>query len=115
MALALTKAPDEEPTTPSSNRRVRVGPITQDVQIDQDYEPDVCDHAYGVRATCELYIDVGEKRSWIIVQRITSPGIWGIECPDPDNDSYVAEVFAEEREMLLSMLRSLGCAPEVTS
>lgn len=42
-----------------------------------------------------------------IVQRIASPGLWGIFAKS-DSDPYFDEVFAEEKRMLIHMLTTMG-------
>lgn len=56
----------------------------------------------GVQAVCELYIPQG---TCYIVNELRSPGLWGIET-DSD-DSYLAEVGAEEVTQLRDMLAEL--------
>lgn len=119
MTLGLTKLPDEEPEQQTTNPLVGMGPIVREDLPDTDTVCESCE-PIGVRATCELFLDTGsEGRPFVIIQRITSPGIWGVECDDPDTDAYVAEVFKEERDTLLGMLRVMGIEPlpaaEVTS
>jgi hypothetical protein len=57
----------------------------------------------GVRASVEIDIPHGQGS---ITQRITSPGLWGIE--DDSGADYLAEVFAEESNILAEMLQELG-------
>lgn len=110
MALTESKNPEEGPPRATGNPRVRVGPITRQLQVDTEYEPDRYT-AYGIQAACELWIDVGERGSFVITQRITTPGVWGVEVEDPDTDEYVATLYSQECELLLSMLRVLGIEP----
>lgn len=56
-------------------------------------------HMIGVRAVAHIRING-------IAETITSAGLWGIES-DSD-ESYVAEVYAEELETLCDMLKALG-------
>lgn len=56
----------------------------------------------GVRAKAEIKIPHGHD--WI-VSHISSPGLWGIES-DSD-ESYLNEVYEEEKATLLGMLESL--------
>src|SRR5271157_2617685 len=58
----------------------------------------------GVRASVEISIPHGRCS---IVQRITSPGLWGIE--DDSGTEYLESVFNEEVEILKSMLEELNC------
>lgn len=67
-------------------------------------------HFVGVRAQVELKIPYGPL-GYSIVQVVHSPGEWGIES---DSDvSYFEEVYQEECEVLVDMLRSMK-AIEVT-
>jgi hypothetical protein len=110
MALALTETPDAAPTFETRRRSVRLGPIVMDCLPDPDTTWDTWE-PIGVRAACELFIDIGtEDKPWVIIQRIESPGCWGIETPDAQRDPYCLEVFNEEVQTLLAMLRELGCA-----
>jgi hypothetical protein len=57
----------------------------------------------GVRAVAEIEVPYGQ--GWIVTT-IESPGLWGI---DPDSgEDYFAEVFDQERETLVEMLKALG-------
>lgn len=58
-------------------------------------------HMIGIRAHAELNIPHGS--SWII-QKISSPGLWGIES----DVSYFTEVENEELATLRDMLSQLG-------
>ena len=110
MALALDAIPEPSPTFETRRRSVRLGPIVMDCLPDSDsdwekHEP------IGVRAACELWIDIGtDDKPFVITQRIESPGVWGIETADERRDPYCIEVFEEEVQTLLAMLRELGCA-----
>jgi hypothetical protein len=110
MALALTRLPDQEPTRKTLNPRVQVGPFVRDVLPDTDTAWEVHE-PIGVRATCELFVDIGVEHPFVIIQRIETPGVWGIETDDQDGDAYVAEVFEEEKATLLAMLRAMGIHP----
>ena len=57
----------------------------------------------GVRAAVDLHIPYGKG---FIVQRIESPGLWGIET-DSGHD-YLDSVFREECATLTGMLAELG-------
>ena len=59
----------------------------------------------GVRASCSIDIPHG-KDGTCIIQRITSPGLWGIE--DDSGQDYLGLVFTEESNVLASMLEELG-------
>lgn len=61
-------------------------------------------HFVGVRAAVE--INIPHDPDTFITQRITTPGLWGIES-DSGKD-YLDEVFTEESEVLASMLSELG-------
>jgi hypothetical protein len=58
----------------------------------------------GVRAAVEINIPHGPDT--FITQRITTPGLWGIESDS--GKAYLHEVFTEESEVLASMLSELG-------
>jgi hypothetical protein len=60
-------------------------------------------HMCGVRASVVLSIPHGDS---FITQKITSPGLWGIESDS--GEDYFNEVFAEESDTLADMLRELG-------
>ena len=56
----------------------------------------------GIRAVAEIRIPYGND--WIVTT-LKSPGLWGIaDDSDPD---YLAEVFEQEKAILLEMLASL--------
>jgi hypothetical protein len=57
----------------------------------------------GIRVAVELPIPFGKGH---ILQKIESPGLWGIES-DSGND-YLESVFQEESEILADMLAELG-------
>lgn len=57
----------------------------------------------GVRAAVNVPIHVGTT---IIIQRMESPGLWGIE--DDSGDDYFDDVFHDEAETLADMLAALG-------
>ena len=59
----------------------------------------------GVRASCKILIPHGDDGTCII-QRIQSPGLWGVE--DDSGADYFDSVFAEESNVLASMLKELG-------
>lgn len=60
----------------------------------------------GIRAEVTIQIsNVGYGGGWYL-QTISSPGLWGVETLADDN--YLTEVFAEECEILKSMLLELG-------
>lgn len=61
----------------------------------------------GMRASIELHIPHGGTT---ILQKITSPGLWGIE--DDSGNEYFAECFAEEANILADMLQQLGVEVE---
>lgn len=56
----------------------------------------------GVRAVATVKVPYGHD--WIVTT-IKSPGLWGIESDSAE--SYLQEVFATERAILLDMLQSL--------
>lgn len=64
----------------------------------------------GVRVTATLHIPHGA--GWIL-QTITTPGLWGIE--DDSGDQYLAEVAADETDVLRSMLAELGATLKAES
>jgi hypothetical protein len=57
----------------------------------------------GVRAVVELPIPYGKGH---ILQKIESPGLWGIESDS--GDDYLDSVFQEEIAILTDMLAELG-------
>jgi hypothetical protein len=57
----------------------------------------------GIRAAVELPIPFGKGH---ILQKIESPGLWGIESDS--GDDYLASVFQEESDILADMLAELG-------
>lgn len=59
----------------------------------------------GVRASVELHIPHGPS-GHAIIQRIESPGLWGIESDS--GEEHLAEVFSEECDTLTDMLHALG-------
>ena len=58
----------------------------------------------GVRASVEIRVPHGRSS---IMQRIVSPGLWGIE--DDSGTDYLESVFQEEVGILKSMLEELNC------
>jgi hypothetical protein len=56
----------------------------------------------GIRAAVELKIPYGKGH---ILQKIESPGLWGIESDS--GDDYLKSVFQEESEILADMLKEL--------
>ena len=62
----------------------------------------------GVRAAIDL--DIPTKQGGIIGQRITTPGLWGIE--DDSDEDYLREVYEEECAQLVEMLETLGVTVE---
>jgi hypothetical protein len=64
-------------------------------------------HLVGVRAVATIHIPAGS--GWII-QTIESPGLWGIESDS--GDDYFAELFEEEKEQVLDMLKELNVSTE---
>lgn len=56
----------------------------------------------GVRAVAEIRVPYGHD--WITTT-LKSPGLWSIE--DDSDESYLQQVFLEERNTLLDMLKSL--------
>lgn len=62
----------------------------------------------GIRAVVDL--EIPTKQGGYITQRIESPGLWSIES-DSD-ESYLAEVYAEECAQLAEMLTRLGVTVE---
>ena len=58
----------------------------------------------GIRAKVELSIPHG--RDTFITQTIHSPGLWGIE--DDFGDEYLDSVYADECDVLASMLTEMG-------
>lgn len=60
----------------------------------------------GVRAKAFVHIPIG-SRSFRMLE-LESSGLWGVES---DSDaSYLESIFADEREELLSQLRTLGAS-----
>lgn len=59
-------------------------------------------HMTGVRAKAEIRIPHGHD--WIVTH-LSSPGLWGVESDAPE--SYLDDIFAEERATLLGMLEHL--------
>jgi hypothetical protein len=59
----------------------------------------------GIRASVEIQIPSKQGGYWT-TQRITSPGLWGIESDS--GRAYFAEVFAEESALLVEMLEALN-------
>jgi hypothetical protein len=57
----------------------------------------------GVRAVAE--IEFPSSDGWVIVGRLESPGVWGIE--DDSEPDYFAEVFEQEKAVLLELIASL--------
>ena len=57
----------------------------------------------GVRAVAE--IEFPSSDGWVIVGRLESPGVWGIE--DDSVRDYLAEVFEAEKAILLELFASL--------
>lgn len=58
----------------------------------------------GVKAAITLRIRIS-KGNWIL-QRIESPGIWGIESDA--GEIYLDEIYQEECSVLMSMLQEMG-------
>jgi hypothetical protein len=62
----------------------------------------------GVRARIELKIPYGYgNKDSFVSTHVTTPGVWGIQVADM-NDSYLDEVFEEEKKTLIVMLESMG-------
>lgn len=59
----------------------------------------------GIRASVEVQIPSKHGGYWI-TQRISSPGLWGIESDS--GKEYLDEVFQEESAVLAEMLEALG-------
>jgi len=57
----------------------------------------------GMRAVAE--IEFPSSDGWVIVGRLESPGVWGIE--DDSVRDYLAEVFEAEKAILLELFASL--------
>ena len=57
----------------------------------------------GVRAVAEIEFPASD--GWVIVGRLESPGVWGIE--DDNGRDYLAEVFEGEKAVLLELIASL--------
>ena len=57
----------------------------------------------GVRAVAE--IEFQSSDGWVIVGRLESPGVWGIE--DERSRDYLAAVFEDEKAVLLELIASL--------
>jgi hypothetical protein len=57
----------------------------------------------GVRAVAE--IEFPSSDGWVIVGRLESPGVWGIE--DDSSRDYLAAVFEDEKAVLLELIASL--------
>ena len=62
----------------------------------------------GIRAA--VILDIPCKAGGTITQRITSPGLWGVES-DSGAD-YIAEVYAGECDQLAEMLEAMGITVE---
>ena len=56
------------------------------------------------RARCGR-IEFPSSDGWVIVGRLESPGVWGIE--DDSVRDYLAEVFEAEKAILLELFASL--------
>lgn len=63
-------------------------------------------HMIGIRATAEVAIPTPPGGRTVILQRTTSPGLWGIES-DSDEGHY-NETAEEECDTLKTMLLALG-------
>lgn len=63
-------------------------------------------HYIGVRARAAVYIPIGGKSFRVLI--LESAGLWGIESDSAE--SYLASVYAEERESLLGELQTLSAA-----
>ena len=61
----------------------------------------------GVVAVTQIRFRIS---SGTVVQRLASPGIWSVEEESPKE--YIDELFAEERETLLEMLKEMGAEEE---
>jgi hypothetical protein len=57
----------------------------------------------GVRAVAEIEFPASD--GWVIVGRLESPGVWGIE--DDSSRDYLAAVFEDEKAVLLELIASL--------
>ncbi|MDR7061194.1 MULTISPECIES: hypothetical protein [unclassified Sphingopyxis] len=60
----------------------------------------------GLRCRAIIHIPIGGNSFRVLT--IESAGLWGVESDAPDD--YVRKVFGDERETLLSELRTLGRA-----
>ena len=72
------------------------------VVLDDDALADDGSPLLGVIARAEIRVPYGAD--WIL-SHMDSPGLWGIEAAH--DDSYLDEVYQEERATLLDMLESL--------
>ena len=71
----------------------------------QQYEDGILSHIC-VRASCTLHIGIGQPGT-IILHRISSPGLWGIQSDE--GDAFLNQVYEEEKTILLAMLDAMGC------
>lgn len=85
---------------------VTYGEIQRGIRPDADHDTD---NAVGVTAYADIYIPYGDDA---VTVRVESPGLWGIEIVGTKEDAmYLAEVFVEQREVLVAMLDALGAKP----
>jgi hypothetical protein len=61
--------------------------------------------------TLDIPCEWDTERDTSILQRIESPGLWSIFAKD-DSDPYFDEIFAQERDTLVFMLRKMGIRVE---
>ncbi len=79
------------------------GQIHQHVTPDHDHDSG---NAVGVTAFTTIEIPYGHDT---IDVRIESPGLWGIKLAgDGSDEPWLNEVFQEETDVLIGMLRELG-------
>ena len=59
----------------------------------------------GIRASCTLYIDVGQH-GHTIMHCFKSPGIWNVETDS--SEEHIQQLFEDQRSLLLTMLDAIG-------
>jgi hypothetical protein len=57
----------------------------------------------GIQAVATIEIPAGD---YVIVQTVSSPGMWGVESDS--GDDYFTELYEQEKETLYEMLRELN-------
>ena len=60
----------------------------------------------GIRASCALYIGVGQH-GHTIMHCFKSPGIWNVETDS--SQEHIQQLFEDQRSLLLTMLDAIGC------